>query len=100
MSKNETTDDTIIDPTEGLACTISFSIEALVRAGKIEPDEAIRAVASALWATVVAYSAPEHFEANSAFAVEAFETCKDAATQARMELEFDEKHQGDQWGTA
>ena len=100
MSKNETTDDINIDPTEGLACTISFSIEALVRAGKIEPDEAIRAVASALWATVVAYSDPEHFEANSAFAVEAFETCKDAATQAQKELEFDSQHQGAQWGNA
>ena len=100
MTDNETTDDESLNPTESLSCMVSFSIEALVRGGKIAPDEAIRAVAGALWATVVAYSAPEHFEDNSAFAVETFEACKDAATKAQKELEFDSQHQDAQWGTA
>jgi hypothetical protein len=88
------------DATTKLSLMVSYSVESLVRGGIISPDEAIRAVASALWATVVAYSAPEHFEANSNFAVETFEVCKGAAAEAQKELEFDSQQQGAQWGNA
>ena len=102
MSDDEikTTGDDKLDHVASLAYMVSHSIECLVRGEKITPDEAIRSVASALWATVVAYSAPEHFEANSAFAVETFGAFRDAATKAQKELEFDEQYQGHQWGTA
>ena len=100
MTDNETADDEKLDAVTTLAHLISVSVESLVRGDKITPDEAIRSVASALWATVVAYSAPEHFESNAEFAVETFETCRDAATKAQKELEFDEQYQGHQWGTA
>lgn len=79
---------------------IASSAEHLIRHEKINTEEAIRAIAASLWATVVAYSAPEHFQDNSDFAIEAFESCRKAATEALKELEFDEKHQGHQWGNA
>lgn len=100
MTDNEVENNDDDDVTVKLSCMVSFSVESLVRNDKITPDEAIRAIASALWATVVAYSAPEHFDANSEFAVETFETCRNAATQAHKEFEFDKEHQGAQWGTA
>lgn len=88
------------DPTIKLSCLISFSVEELVRNERITPDAAIRAIASAFWATVVAYSSSEHFEANSQLAVEIFEACRSAAAHAQKELEFDGQHEGAQWGTA
>lgn len=100
MTDNETINDGNIDYVTSLAHMISIAVESSIRGGKISPDEAIRAIASSLWATVVAYSAPEHFEANSGFAIETFETCKEAATQAQKELEFDDQHEGVQWGNA
>jgi len=100
MTDNETADDDQFDAVAGLAHMISFSVEAMVRGGKITPDEAIRAMASALWGTVIVYSAPEHLESNSKFAVETFEVCRDAATEAMKEVKFDEQFEGTQWGTA
>lgn len=88
------------DPAVKLSCLVSFSVESLIRHNKITPEEAIRAIASSFWATVIAYSAPEHFETNSGFAIATFEACKEAATQAQKELEFDDQHEGVQWGTA
>lgn len=79
---------------------IASSAEHLVRHEKIRPEDAIRAIAASLWATVIAYSSPEHFQDNSEFAIEAFEFCRKAATEALKELEFDERHQGHQWGNA
>jgi hypothetical protein len=100
MADNETANDGNIDYVTSLAHMISIAVESSIRGGKMSPDEAIRAIASSLWATVVAYSAPEHFETNSAFAVATFETCKDAATEALKELEFDDQHEGTQWGNS
>lgn len=100
MTDNETTDNEEFDAVAGLAHMISFSVEAMVRGGKITPDEAIRAISSALWGTVVVYSAPEHLESNSKFAVETFQTCKDAAAEAMKEVKFDEQFEGAQWGNA
>lgn len=92
------------DPTVKLSCLVSFSVESLIRHNKITPEEAIRAIASSFWATVVAYSASENFEGNSEFAVSVFETCREAAHFAQGQLdsesEFDRQHHGTQWGTA
>lgn len=80
--------------------TTALVASRLIADNKLTPDQAIRAMAASLWATVCSYSDSKHFKCNSEYAVSVFSDCQEAASAAFVELEFDEKHQNSNWGNA
>lgn len=102
MPDNEDEDlfDVDVTDVEGFSCAVVFMAEALIRKGKLQPDDAVRALASAFWTTVVAFSQPEHINENIAYSLGVIEHSKNAAEAAVKEMAFDKKHEGHQWGSA
>lgn len=99
MPDNEDEDMDMTDA-EGFSCAVVFMAEALIRNGKLQPDDAVRALASSFWTTVVAFSKPEHINENIAYSLGVIEQSKNAAEAAVKEITFDKKHEGHQWGSA